>query len=356
MNAVTPMPPQPRDTPWPTVEWPLGSIDDIAGVDAAAVRATLAAIRDTPAELGVTLATLAIHRGRLVVEQYGQGSDGAVDAATTLISWSMAKSITQALFGVLIADGLLQRSVIDEPAPVPEFEGTDKAAITIAQLLAMRSGLEFVEDYVDDSVSHCLEMLFGRGVSDHARYAASLPLQHAPGETWNYSSGTSNILARIAGDIIRRNGHDVRSYIRERLFERIGMTSAEPKFDAAGTFVGSSYVYATARDFARFGYLYLRDGVWDGERVVPEGWVDEARTVRSIDPDPPHYGYGDHWWIWRDQPGSVAAHGYEGQYVVVAPARDLVVVHLGKVPAAVRAPLLHKLTTLIDAFPDASNA
>jgi CubicO group peptidase (beta-lactamase class C family) len=348
MNAVTPMPRQPPDTPWPTVEWPVGSIDDLAGVDAAAVRAALAEIRDTPPELGVTVATLVIHRGRLVAEQYGDGPDGPVDAATTLISWSMAKSITQTLFGVLIADGLLDRDAIDEPAPVPEFAGTDKAAITIAQLLAMRSGLEFVEDYVDDAVSHCLEMLFGAGASDHAHYAASLPLQHPPGEVWNYSSGTSNILARIAGDVIRGN-------IRERLFERIGMTTAEPKFDAAGNFVGSSYVYATARDFARFGYLYLRDGVWDGDRVVPEGWVDEARTVRSIDPDPPHYGYGDHWWIWRDQPGSVAAHGYEGQYVVVVPERELVVVHLGKVPSNVRAPLLHKLTAIINAFPETSN-
>ena len=356
MNAVTPMPPQPRDTPWPTVEWPTRSIDDVSGIDVAAVRDALAELRDTPPELGVTLATLAVHRGRLVVEQYGHGLDGAVGAATTLISWSMAKSITQALFGVLIADGLLDRDAIDEPAPVPEFAGTDKAAITIAQLLSMRSGLEFVEDYVDDSVSHCLEMLFGSGASDHAHYAASLPLQHAPGEKWNYSSGTSNILARIASDIIRRYGHDVRGFIRERLFERIGMTSAEPKFDAAGTFVGSSYVYATARDFARFGYLYLRDGMWDGDRVVPEGWVDAARAVRSIDPDPPHYGYGDQWWIWRDQPGSVAAHGYEGQYVVVVPERDLVVVHLGKVQSDVRAPLLHKLTALINAFPEASES
>jgi len=143
----------------------------------------------------------------------------------------------------------------------------------------------------------------------------------------------------------------MRAYLQSRLFGPIGMSSAAPKFDTAGTFVGSSYVYATARDFAKFGYLYLRDGTWDGHRLLPEGWVDEARTEVAVDPDPPHFGYGAHWWIHRDQPGSVSAHGYEGQYITVLPQRDLVVVQLSKVPSDVRAPLLAKLDRLVEAFP-----
>ena len=313
-------------------------------VDRVAVSEALRDIREVAPDQGVSLATLVVHRGRLVVEQYGPDTT----ADTTLISWSMAKSITQAVLGLLSADGLID---LDAPAPVAEFgRGGGKEAISIRHLLAMKSGLEFVEDYVDENASHCLEMLFGEGADDHARYAASQQMLHTPGEVWNYSSGTTNILARIAGDLVGGGEIGMREFLTARLFGPLGMTSAEPKFDPSGTFVGSSYVYATARDFARFGYLYLRDGCWDGCRLLPAGWVDYARTEVAVDPDPPHFGYGAHWWIWRDQPGSLAAHGYEGQYVVVVPERDLVVVHLGKVPVAVRPPLLDKLRRLISAF------
>ena len=336
---------QPEGVEWPTAAWPLGPL--VADVDAAAVAAALQDLRDTPPELGATLAVVVVHRGRLVAEQYAP----AIDAATTLISWSMAKSITQAVIGLLVKDGRLD---IDAAAAVPEFAGTDKCGITVRDLLAMKSGLEFVEDYVDDTVSHCLDMLFGAGIDDHAHYAAGQRLEHAPGEVWNYSSGTTNILSRLAGTVIGNGSPDepsMREFLERRLFDPLGMTSAEPKFDSSGTFVGSSYVYATARDFAKFGYLYLRDGVWDGQRLLPEGWVEYARTEVAVDDDPPYFGYGAHWWIWRDQPGSVAAHGYEGQYIIVLPERDLVVVHLGKIPADVRAPLFPKLDRLIDAFP-----
>ncbi len=335
------MPPQPVGLPWPTQEW--SSAEPDAGVDVATLDDALRAMRDLPEGGGVSLATVVVHHGRIVAEQYGPETD----QATTLISWSMAKSMTQAVFGMLTLDGRID---IDAAAPVPEFAGTDKSAITIRDLLAMKSGLEFVEDYVDDSVSNCLDMLFGSGIDDHAAYAASLPLHHPPGTVWNYSSGTTNILARIAGDAV---GGEVAmcEFLQTRLFGPLGMTSAAPKFDTAGTFVGSSYVYATARDFARFGYLYLRDGNWDGHQLLPEGWVDEARTQVAVDPDPPHFGYGAQWWIWRDEPGSLAAHGYEGQYIIVVPARDLVVVHLGKVPADVRAPLLDALHDVVRSFP-----
>jgi CubicO group peptidase (beta-lactamase class C family) len=331
--------------PWPTSAWVTSAPE--ADVDAAAAAEALHDISETPEEEGVALATLAVHRGKIVFEQYGAGTD----TDTTLISWSMAKSITHAVFGILVGDGLID---IDEAASVPEFVGGDKAQISVRDLLAMMSGLEFIEDYVDDSVSHCLEMLFGSGVSDHAHYAASQRLLHPPGTVWNYSSGTTNILARLAGSLVGGGEAGMRAFLHDRLFGPLGMSSAQPKFDDSGTFVGSSYVYATARDFARFGYLYLRDGVWDDRRLLPAGWVDYARTEVAVDPDPPHFGYGAHWWIWRDQPGSLAAHGYEGQYIIVVPERDLVVVQLSKVPAAVRPPLLAKLRCLINAFPPVS--
>ena len=128
------------------------------------------------------------------------------------------------------------------------------------------------------------------------------------------------------------------------------MTSADPRFDAAGTFIGSSFLYCTARDFARFGQLYLRDGVWEGRRLLPEGWVDFARTPAPAPVDE-EFGYGAHWWLWDRHgfPGTFAAHGYEGQYVIVRPDRDLVVVRLGKTPSRGPHAVIEHLQELLDA-------
>lgn len=304
------------------------------------------------AEHGLSLAFV-VRRGREVVfERYGRqpdtvfGPGGEVDADTTLLSWSMAKSITHAAVGIAAADGLVD---LEAPAPVPAWRGTEKEAITLQQLLEMRSGLLFVEDYVDNSVSHCLEMLYGEGANDMAAYAASLPLVDAPGAVWNYSSGTTNIIARIIGDAVGGGREGMEAFLRRRLFDPAGMTSAQVKFDAAGTFVGSSYVYATARDFARFGQLYLDDGSVDGVRILPAGWSDHARARVSFDPEG-GFWYGRHWWHWPAFPGSFACHGYEGQYIVVVPDRELVVVHLGKSPIERREPLVGRIAAVIEAF------
>jgi CubicO group peptidase (beta-lactamase class C family) len=301
---------------------------------------------------GLSLAFVVQHHGEVVYERYGEqpdtvfGPGGPVDADTTLISWSMAKSITHAAAGIAVGDGLLDPSA---PAPVPEWRGTAKAEITLDQLLEMRSGLEFVEDYVDDSISHCLEMLYGEGTDDMAAYAAALPLLHAPGTVWNYSSGTTNIVARLIGDAVGGGRDGMERFLVDRLFVPAGMLSAQPKFDTAGTFVGSSYVYATARDFARFGRLYLDDGVVDGVRVLPAGWRDHARAHISTD-DETGFGYGRHWWLWPQFEGSLACHGYEGQYTLVVPDHDLVVVHLGKSPIDRRQPLVDALGAVVEAF------
>lgn len=312
-----------------------------------------------PVEQGVSLAFVALRGGEVIAERYGvqPGSDfeaeKEITAESTLLSWSMAKSITHATIGVLVADGLID---VDAPAPVRQWVGTAKGAITTLQLLEMRSGLRFVEDYVDGDTSHCIEMLFGGTDPSFAHYAATQPLVHEPGEVFNYSSGTTNILCRIIGDIVtgspggepadRRAAME--EFLRIRLFEPAGMTSATPTFDDAGDFVGSSYVHATAEDFTRFGELYLHDGVTRaGERVLPEGWADHARTWSGHDDDS-GFAYGRHFWSWPAFPDSLACHGYEGQFVVVFPDRDLVIAHLGKTDIAHHRGLTMRLARLAE--------
>jgi CubicO group peptidase (beta-lactamase class C family) len=325
-----------------------------------ALEAAVEAVFARPIEHGISLALYALVDGEPVAERYGwqpaNAFQDAVDvtADTTLVSWSMAKSMVHAAVGVLVGDGLLDLAA---PAAVPEWAGTEKASIRLIDLLEMRPGLRFAEDYVDGAASDCLEMLYGAAAADMAGYAAALPLDHPPGAVWNYSSGTTNIVSRIVGDVVS-GGPDgrpparraaVEDFLDTRLFGPVGMTSATPKFDDAGTWVGSSYVYATAADFARFGELYRLDGVLaDGTRVLPAGWRDHARTRVATDPET-GFHYGRHWWMWPSYPGSLAAHGYEGQFTIVVPDRRLTLVHLGKTDAAVRPYLVELLADVIGA-------
>jgi CubicO group peptidase (beta-lactamase class C family) len=311
-----------------------------------------------PPEQGVSLAMVVVHRGEVVAERYGTQPENAFQPAveigpdSTLVSWSTAKSMTHAVCGILVRDGLLD---LDMPAPIPEWRDTDKATITVLDLLEMRPGLRFLEDYVDGEESNCIAMLWGDGADDHAAYAAGLPLDHPPGTVWNYSSGTTNIITRILGDIVGGGRDGMERFLLSRLFGPVGMTSAIPKFDGAGTWVGSSYVYATALDFARFGELYRRDGVTEeGERILPEGWADHGRTFVAHDATddlPTGFDYGRHWWMWPEFPGSIAAHGYEGQYIVVVPDRELTIVHLGKTPADHRRHVVGGIASLIRSVP-----
>ena len=335
------LPAQPDGVPWPTGSWPEGPQLSGDPDRLAAILDPVFATEETP-ELARSLAFVAVQGGRVVAERYGPG----VGPDSTLISWSMAKSVTHALVGILAGDGLLDP---DAPAAVPEWSdpGDPRHPITVADLLAMRSGLAFVEDYLDDSVSDCLEMLWGSGADDTAHYAASRPLEHPIGTVFNYSSGTTNILSRLIGSVA---GRDVPSLLRDRLLDPLGMSSATAQCDASGTWVGSSYLFATARDFARFGLLYLRDGVWEGERLLPEGWVDSARTLRSID-DENGWGYGHHWWIRvGDDRGTFWANGYEGQMICCVPALDLVVVRLGKTPSTMQPHLERFFFDVVDCF------
>jgi len=293
----------------------------------------------------VTLAQLVLHKGEVVSEFYGP----EVTAETTLISWSMAKSMTHALVGIAQMDGLLH---VENNNLFPEWANDERRNITLQHLLEMRSGLSWVEDYVDDDVSDVIDMLFGSGKDDNAGYAIAQPLASVPGAEWLYSSGTTNIVTRLLGNALGDdNGShvNIERFMRSRLFDAILM-QAEPKFDAAGTFVGSSYVYATARDFAKFGLLYLRDGVCNGVRILPEGWVDHARAQHVFDSDT-GLGYGAHWWTLPGERNSLVAAGYEGQYIMVIPDRDLVVVRLGKTISALRNAVVAELREVIERFP-----
>jgi CubicO group peptidase (beta-lactamase class C family) len=325
--ALAPLPAQPAGTPWPTAEWPTGPLPAAADSDRLAARLDYAFADRTPADLGETHALVIIHAGRLVLERYAKGR-GPHD---TCRSWSMAKSITQALAGILIGDGRLD---ILAPAEVPEWRGDARAEITLDQMLRMSSGLAFVEAYSPDAPSDVIEMLFGKGAADTAAFAAGFPLAHPPGSFFSYSSGTTNIVSRCLGRALGASGEAFASFMRERLFAPLGMASAAPKFDEAGTFIGSSFCFATARDFARFGLLYLRDGMWDGQRILPPGWIDYARTPTFQQPECIDGAYGAHWWLDLAGPGTFSANGYEGQYIVLCPDRDLVIVRNGATPEA----------------------
>ncbi|MFI5315411.1 MAG: serine hydrolase domain-containing protein [Myxococcota bacterium] len=330
MSRRVPLPEQPVGVAWPTSDWPRG--------------APLAGFREPEAgDLGATLALAVIWRGRLVHERYGPG----YGPDSTLISWSVAKSILHAAVGILVRDGKLDPAA---RAGVPQWQapGDARAGITLDQLLRMSSGLYWREDYVDAQRSDVIEMLFGEGKDDVAAFAAQFPLAHAPDTTWCYSSGTSNLLSALAGRALGGGTPAIQEFLRRELFARIGMASASARVDAAGTWIGSSFVFATARDFARFGYLYLRDGIWNGERILPEGWVDCARSVT-----PGSAGeYGAHWWIPPGGEGMLSANGYRGQYVFVAPARDVVVVRLGESTAEQQPRVREWIQALIARFPE----
>jgi CubicO group peptidase (beta-lactamase class C family) len=329
-SALVPLPAQPDGVPWPTERWPTGHLP--AGVD---LDGPLAEAFDAEGPLAVTFAVVVVHEGRLVYERYAGALEHldappiAVTADTPLLSWSMAKSVLHAAVGILVANGRLE---LDTPAPVPEWSdpADPRHAITLRQLLAMRDGLDFIEDYVGDRVSDVITMLFGERHDDVAHFAADRQLAAAPGERFNYSSGTSNVVSGVVARTVGP-GEPYVGFLRTRLFGPLGMTSAEPELDAVGTWIASSFLRATARDFARFGLLYLRDGTWGSSRLLPAGWVDSARTMVSDDPeDGP---YGAHWWgVAGDSLGTFRASGYEGQSITVCPSLDLVVVRLGKTP------------------------
>ncbi|MCR9279804.1 MAG: beta-lactamase family protein [Pseudomonadaceae bacterium] len=317
-HTNTPLPSQPTDTPWPTRQWPRASLPTATQKR---IDAIVEPLFDASTAVGRTYGLLIIQRGRILVERYGMGSN----AFYLQYSWSMAKSITHALVGIAVGKDMLD---IHAPAAVPEWQSGDdpRRHITLDQLLRMSSGLEFREDYVDDSISDVITMLSMDGRIDMGGYAANKPLAQPPGSFWSYSSGTTNIICRVLRDAIGGGATGMLDFMRDELFEPIGMRTPTPRFDNTNTFIGSSFLLATPQDFARFGLLYLRDGIWDGQRILPEGWVDYARRATYNDGVD---AYGAHWWLHPSKPMFYAS-GYDGQRVLLAPENDAMVVRCGR--------------------------
>jgi CubicO group peptidase (beta-lactamase class C family) len=275
-----------------------------------------------------TRAIVILQRGWIVAERYATH----FDRGTPLIGWSMTKSVTNTLAGMLVGDGALS---LDDPAPVPEWQAADdpRNQITLRHLLQMSSGLDFEEVY--EPGGDVTNMLFT--AHSAAAYAATAPLGHEPGSHWYYSSGTTNILARVIRDAAGGSTAAVYEFSRTRLFEPLGITSMVIEPDASGSPVGSSFSYATARDWARLGQFWLQEGVWNGERLLPEGWI---KWSTSPAPAAQRGQYGAQFWLnagvdgkYRDFPdlpsSAYYAHGFNSQIVAVFPEQDVVVVRLG---------------------------
>ena len=315
--------------------WPDGTHVALGGspeIDASVLKTALddAFSEPDPERLRRTRAIVIVHKGRIVAERYAPG----IGPQTALIGWSMTKSIFNALTGILVGDGKLS---IENQGLLAEWRGKGdrRGKISLDNLLRMSSGLAFGEDY-DAMLSDVLQMLFLEG--DKARFAANQPLISAPGTVRDYSSGTSNIVARILREAKGGTLVDYLSFPRRALFDRIGVRSAVIEPDASGNFVASSFMFASPRDWARLGLLFLNDGVWNGSRILPKGWLAYSLkpTLRK------ESSYGAH--IWIDFPKSEKPRqelnppipkstyymlGHDGQMVAVLPARDLVIVRMG---------------------------
>ncbi|MFD1328595.1 serine hydrolase domain-containing protein [Mycoplana ramosa] len=311
--------PEPADLAWP--EGGGGNADP-----------RIASILDDPALLGPGVrGVVVIHDGQLVGERYGDG----FSADTPLLGWSLTKTVNAALVGRLMQQGRLSPA---QAGLFPEWQADARAKITVADLLAMQSGLAFDEDYGD--VTDVTRMLFLE--PNMARFAASFPLAANPGEKFNYSSGTAILLSHVFMNALGDRWQAL-SYPATALFAPLGMRSAVMETDETGIFAGSSYMYATARDWARFAQLLLNDGQWKGVRLLPEGFVKAMGTPTSVSD-----GAYSHAQSWIHGPGDVPNAqyglpqdtfwmlGHDGQAIALIPSRNLAVVRLGLTPAALR--------------------
>lgn len=228
-------------------------------------------------------------------------------AQSPMVSYSMAKSITSTIIGMLVADGKLS---LDQPAPVTTWQGAGdgRKGITVRHLLNMASGLKWT------SATDNVRITSATAASD---YAAAMPLAATPGSLHNYSSGDSAILMRIATDVLG-GPTATNSFMKQRLFDPLGISSERLFPDKSGRWPGYWGLNMTARDWARFGVLYLNEGLWGGKRVVSDQWVDFSKT-----PSPQNDKYGGHWWIYED---AYSAEGFGGQYVLVSPSKNMVMV------------------------------
>lgn len=279
-------------------------------------------------------AVVVVQDGRIIGERFGEG---VVNYTQPLTGWSMTKTVTAALIGARVHAG---RMSVEDDRLFPEWENDERADITVADLLGMESGLAFNEDYGD--VTDVTRMLYLEG--DMAGYVAGMPLVDPIGAAFSYSSGTSVLLSHIWQASFSAP-RDALAWPYEALFRPLGMDSAVLETDSRGTYVGSSNLFASARDWARFGQFLLQDGVWKGERILPEGWVAWMSTPTVASGGE----YGRHVWLHGPRATTPAGThpdagfdlpqdaywllGHDGQTVTIIPSRRMVVVRMGLTPS-----------------------
>ncbi|OJW76044.1 MAG: serine hydrolase [Sphingomonadales bacterium 63-6] len=310
--------------------------------------------------MGETRALIVMQGGQIVAERYGEG----YGEETRFVSWSMAKTITAVMIGMLVADGKLQ---LDETPPIPNWRrpGDPRGDITLRQLLQMRSGLRHTESTEPAYDADTVKMLFLQGRDDMAAWAEAQPLEAKPGAKFEYSTNTTVILADIAARVltdssdpeIRRKAVD--DYLKARIFIPLGMYSMVPEYDRAGTLIGGSLIHGTARDWARFGEFLRHQGAVKGAQLVPKGWITFMTTPSPRSPD-----YGAQ--VWLNRPSGTDRNvlfadrgpadlfslvGHLGQYVMVSPRQGLTVVRLGKSDDAARDPVVAALGDVVALFP-----
>lgn len=339
-NAVDPaadepsgrFPSQPDGVAWPTANWT--TRDWPAEVD----KAVIDEATDEVMAGGTTdrlRGVIIVHGGAIVYERYSPNP--ADDAEAVMPSYSIAKSVTSAMIGMLVRDGTLD---ITSPAPVPEWQepGDRRAHITVEHMLHMSAGMPW--DDRPEPGSDVYEMTTS---SDMAAYAAAQQPIADPGERFIYNTGTSTLLARMISNL---DGREIREMLDAELFDPIGMKPVRTMVDAEGTWAGGISADTSLRSFAKFGLLYLRGGWWDGKRLLDESWIEFSRNPSPAEPE-----YGAHWWLDMERPGVMYALGFNGQVITVDPAHDLVIVQL----ATIGGPKMASFTEVIlDAFAQAT--
>jgi CubicO group peptidase (beta-lactamase class C family) len=327
-------PPMTQRTAAPALLAPIAGPEPVRPADPALSLALDHAFEEAPqGPRRHTKAVVVVHRDRVIAERYAAG----IGVDTPLAGWSVTKSMTNALLGILVQQGKLD---MHAPAPIAAWADPHdpRHPITPDQLLRMTSGLDAGQSLHDVSAfDPSAQMLFVE--HDMAAFAARAPLAHAPGTHWNYTDPNTLLLSRIVRELAGGDAAGTLAFVHRELFDKLGMQHATLEFDAAGTPIGSSHLWAPARDFARLGLLYLNDGVVGGERILPPGWIEySARQTLGAE----YVGYGAGFWTnrgsgygagYRIAAGMSAdafmARGSYGQYVVIVPSQQLVVVRLG---------------------------
>jgi len=319
-----------NDLPWPLGDR-LSEQTPQKGLDRSKLKETLdwAFEEADPNHIKRTRAVIVLYRGDLVAERYAEG----FGRETPFLGWSLAKSVTHGIIGVAVQKGLTS---IDQPAGFSEWQYEEREHITLDHLLRMSTGIEF--DEWPTPGSDLTDMLYLS--HDMAKRASEEDLEVEPGTRWAYSSGTSIMVMRVLREILRDKAYHRFPY--EALFNPIGISSAIFETDPVGNFVSSSYLYMTARDWARFSLLYTRDGIWNGVRILPKGWVKYGCTPS---PASAKSQYGAHWWVnggensksedrtYPKLPGNLCyASGFEDQLIAILPDQELVILRFGVTP------------------------